>query len=496
MSQGNNAITKAGFLYKRGALNYAWRRRWCVLKDSTLYYYKSESNDAHLGDIKLEQAVVRQAVDETKQFVFEIVTKTRAYVLAADSSVDMQKWIACLALQTKLHFENAQIETAERLLSTAMSYFRRDFLVDEPPPVTQKQRQKQRQNQYFSQKKPSLNVPTQAKTGNQNQPTATNAGSTKHTSIQESPNQPDHKQRVVDDNVDVSTPTRLSDLINNNSNNSLDDNNNNNNASNNNNNNIEDDDDDGDDDDDSSHSDHDRAAALQLTSPATKRPDNKLLIDEATIVQEATPSVQTTKLWAVEAIHAGNFVEGKKLLTEVLVNHPKDAVALYNLACVESLLQNKNESFRYLELALKHGYNNLEKLLHDQDLNNVRTLDRFWPMVKEYQSNLHLFDLMRQPNTGVQVQTRKWLLKTYPNCFVGSEAVTWLVKNQLSPSRENGVSVGRQLLKHGLIRHVTDDHDFEDAYLFYTFSDQEGPPTNVNDDATFVDDDEIVLKVI
>ena len=285
----------------------------CVLKDSTLYYYKSESNDAHLGDIKLEQAVVRQAVDETKQFVFEIVTKTRAYVLAADSSVDMQKWIACLALQTKLHFENAQIETAERLLSTAMSYFRRDFLVDEPPPVTQKQRQKQRQNQYFSQKKPSLNVPTQAKTGNQNQPTATNAGSTKHTSIQASPNQPDHKQRVVDDNVDVSTPTRLSDLINNNSNNSLDDNNNNNNnnANNNNNNNIEDDDDDdGDDDDDSSHSDHDRAAALQLTSPATKRPDNKLLIDEATIVQEATPSVQTTKLWAVEAIHVN------------LLNHP------------------------------------------------------------------------------------------------------------------------------------------------------------------------------
>jgi hypothetical protein len=384
------------------------------LRGATLYYYKDKSNDNCLGDIRLEQAVVRQAVDDSKQFVFEIVTKTRAYVLAAESAKEMQSWIAHLALQTKLHVENAQIETAEQLLATAMSYFRRDFLAGLDVAVEQHT--------------PSNKTSPIAKTNNA---TTTTTTTTTAAAAAEATNNGVNKRQDND----------AGNIAEHNDDDEDDDDNNNNNK------NVDDkmkkstsiqailqNDDNDDETSNSDREDDDRLAVggganvEQTSKPEmTSHDDGPPLgaVSDAPL-NEAAPSVATRKAWAVEAIQAGNFGVGQKLLCEALAENPKDAVALYNLACVESLLQNKRQSFDYLELALKNGYNNLDKLLHDPDLNNLRTLERFWPMVKEYQSNLHLFDLMRQPNTGVPVQTRKWMLKSYPNCFIGSEAVAWL----------------------------------------------------------------------
>jgi EAL domain-containing protein (putative c-di-GMP-specific phosphodiesterase class I) len=68
---------------------------------------------------------------------------------------------------------------------------------------------------------------------------------------------------------------------------------------------------------------------------------------------------------------------------------------------------------------------------------------------------------------GVDLRDRMHLVKQYAHCFVASEAVDWLVSDQ-HVSRREAVRIGRHWVARGLIRHVVDEHDFDDANLFFT----------------------------
>lgn len=61
---------------------------------------------------------------------------------------------------------------------------------------------------------------------------------------------------------------------------------------------------------------------------------------------------------------------------------------------------------------------------------------------------------------------RTYKLKTYPACFIGSEAVSWLA-SQYSISREIAVDLGKALQKLDLIHHVVHEQAFDDAQFFY-----------------------------
>ena len=74
---------------------------------------------------------------------------------------------------------------------------------------------------------------------------------------------------------------------------------------------------------------------------------------------------------------------------------------------------------------------------------------------------------MRSAN-GLKISDRNYYLNFYPACFVGLEAVDWLVNKQ-NYKREEAIEIGQILLEKGIIHHVTDEHPFKDAYLFYRF---------------------------
>ncbi len=74
---------------------------------------------------------------------------------------------------------------------------------------------------------------------------------------------------------------------------------------------------------------------------------------------------------------------------------------------------------------------------------------------------------MRGDN-GIEIKDRRYLLKVYPKCFVGSDLVDWMMDN-LSISLEQAIKIGQQLIDKKIIRHVHDQHDFENKYLFYRF---------------------------
>jgi small-conductance mechanosensitive channel len=69
---------------------------------------------------------------------------------------------------------------------------------------------------------------------------------------------------------------------------------------------------------------------------------------------------------------------------------------------------------------------------------------------------------------GVEVRDRRHLLSTYPRCFVGQEAVSWLVEHE-GLGRGEAVELGQRLVALGIVRHVLDEHGFHDGHFFYRF---------------------------
>jgi potassium efflux system protein len=73
---------------------------------------------------------------------------------------------------------------------------------------------------------------------------------------------------------------------------------------------------------------------------------------------------------------------------------------------------------------------------------------------------------------GVHVADRRHRLAFFRRCFVGREAVDWLVAHE-GLSREDAVAVGQRLVALGVLHHVLDEHPFRDGALFYRFRDDE-----------------------
>ena len=70
----------------------------------------------------------------------------------------------------------------------------------------------------------------------------------------------------------------------------------------------------------------------------------------------------------------------------------------------------------------------------------------------------------------LDIKTRKWRLKYYPDCFVGSQATKMMIKLQLAEDEQDALQLGDRLIQSGLIQHVTNAHQFENRFLFYQFT--------------------------
>ncbi|XP_078571706.1 rap guanine nucleotide exchange factor 4-like isoform X4 [Branchiostoma floridae x Branchiostoma japonicum] len=72
------------------------------------------------------------------------------------------------------------------------------------------------------------------------------------------------------------------------------------------------------------------------------------------------------------------------------------------------------------------------------------------------------------------VRDRKYHLRTYRRCMVGSEMVDWLMdQSALVHTRMQAVGMWQALLEEGVISHVCQEHQFKDKYLFYRFRDDD-----------------------
>ncbi|RYP23792.1 hypothetical protein DL765_000869 [Monosporascus sp. GIB2] len=110
-----------------------------------------------------------------------------------------------------------------------------------------------------------------------------------------------------------------------------------------------------------------------------------------------------------------------------------------------------------------------------------------------------LADAIQQPVEagGVKMQTRRWHLRLYYNCFIGSEMTTWLLDNfEDLESREEAVELGNSLMvqddakskdkdaskdpkkdrDRGIFVHVEKRHPFRDGQYFYQIASDYAKP--------------------
>lgn len=70
-----------------------WKQLWFRLRSDRLNYYKTCEAEKRSGSIDLLTAQVRSAEDEQDMYVFEVLTPTRIYTLAASSSAEKLRWM-------------------------------------------------------------------------------------------------------------------------------------------------------------------------------------------------------------------------------------------------------------------------------------------------------------------------------------------------------------------------------------------------------------------
>jgi len=73
---------------------------------------------------------------------------------------------------------------------------------------------------------------------------------------------------------------------------------------------------------------------------------------------------------------------------------------------------------------------------------------------------------------NLELKDRTYLFQTYKKCFVGKEAITWMVQEQYARNRKHALQLLNKLNRLGVVEHVVKDHVVKDEYLFYFMNEE------------------------
>ncbi|NWY70594.1 PKHA2 protein, partial [Erithacus rubecula] len=96
-------VLKSGFCVKQGNVRKSWKRRFFVLDEFSISYYKCEQDKEPLRSIllkdvcKTHECLVKSGDLLMRDNLFEIITSSRTFYIQADSPEDMHSWIRAIA---------------------------------------------------------------------------------------------------------------------------------------------------------------------------------------------------------------------------------------------------------------------------------------------------------------------------------------------------------------------------------------------------------------
>ncbi|XP_050808244.1 pleckstrin homology domain-containing family A member 6 isoform X11 [Gopherus flavomarginatus] len=97
----NAAVTKSGWLFKQASSGVKqWNRRWFVLVDRCLFYYKDEKEDSILGSIPLlsfRVAAIQPSDNISRKHTFKAEhAGIRTYFFSAENTEEQESWIQAM----------------------------------------------------------------------------------------------------------------------------------------------------------------------------------------------------------------------------------------------------------------------------------------------------------------------------------------------------------------------------------------------------------------
>ena len=79
-----------------------------------------------------------------------------------------------------------------------------------------------------------------------------------------------------------------------------------------------------------------------------------------------------------------------------------------------------------------------------------------------------LWKLIQLPNVGLELQSHRYHLRTYHNCFIGSKLVDWLVRKDKASNKQQALLIGQALVDAQWLECVAPlDDKFSDEYSLY-----------------------------
>ncbi|XP_046703260.1 pleckstrin homology domain-containing family A member 7 isoform X3 [Silurus meridionalis] len=116
----NCAVVIRGWLYKRDSMGLKlWKKRWFVLSNYCLFYYKDSREEGVLGSLPLPSYKIffcspREC--KNRKYAFKVVHQgMRSYLLSADTQEDMLGWVRALS-------QSANMETDDFINRRCSSY--------------------------------------------------------------------------------------------------------------------------------------------------------------------------------------------------------------------------------------------------------------------------------------------------------------------------------------------------------------------------------------
>jgi len=89
---------KDGYLTNQGGSIRTWKRRYVVLKDRTLYYYKTPKDSQFTGKIELEPtSLVKEETGKKKPNLFSIATAKRIFFMFPDKPEEVRGWVEAIS---------------------------------------------------------------------------------------------------------------------------------------------------------------------------------------------------------------------------------------------------------------------------------------------------------------------------------------------------------------------------------------------------------------
>lgn len=96
----NTSIIKAGWMTKQGGSRKSWRKRWFVLRNHTLSYYKDASDSSPLGIISLQGCSVSPTDAVKKPHCFQVYHPVRrTFYMYPSTRMEQDQWIQCIRSQ-------------------------------------------------------------------------------------------------------------------------------------------------------------------------------------------------------------------------------------------------------------------------------------------------------------------------------------------------------------------------------------------------------------